>query len=287
MIEPTLNSYDGLQPLQHDVQRHLGRCLLRLQQYERSLKTIVAHHRISGPIDSADAMISARKDATRTKTLGVLVGELIGSCVVSEDAAEPEPDAKAKDDAAWVDLRFQVHLPHSDYQRACDGLRELVRLRNDLVHHFIDQHDLWTIGGCREALDSLAAHYERIGVHCMRLREWAASLEQVRDATAEYMASDAFRDLIVDGIASDGRVHWPSAGIVATLHEAACELAIDGWTRLADAKHWIENRYPLQTPARYSCRRWNQVLHESRAFELCHRGEGNARDAWYRAHPST
>ena len=30
--------------LQREVQRLLGRCLLRLQQYERLLKALVAHH---------------------------------------------------------------------------------------------------------------------------------------------------------------------------------------------------------------------------------------------------
>lgn len=37
---------NALQPLQRDVQRLLGRCLLRLQQYERLMKAIVAHHEI-------------------------------------------------------------------------------------------------------------------------------------------------------------------------------------------------------------------------------------------------
>ena len=33
-----------LQDLQREVQRLLGRCMLRLQQYERLIKAIVAHH---------------------------------------------------------------------------------------------------------------------------------------------------------------------------------------------------------------------------------------------------
>jgi hypothetical protein len=102
-------------------------------------------------------------------------------------------------------MRFQVHLPPAEYRRTCDDLRELVRLRNDLVHHLIERHDLWTVAGCRNALNSLATCYERINVHHVRLREWAGLMEQTRSAAAEYMLSDAFRDLIVDGIASDDR----------------------------------------------------------------------------------
>jgi hypothetical protein len=45
----TPSTDEALQPLQREVQRLLGRCLLRLQQYERLMKAIVAHHDISGP----------------------------------------------------------------------------------------------------------------------------------------------------------------------------------------------------------------------------------------------
>ena len=38
---------EELQTLQREVQRMLGRCLLRLQQYEQLMKAIVAHHEIS------------------------------------------------------------------------------------------------------------------------------------------------------------------------------------------------------------------------------------------------
>lgn len=38
--------------LQCDVQNKLGRCLLRLQQYEILLKALVAHSEISGPAEA-------------------------------------------------------------------------------------------------------------------------------------------------------------------------------------------------------------------------------------------
>ena len=59
-----------LQAQQRDVQRLLGRCLLRLQQYERLMKAVVAHHEISGPADALEKIRVARIDDTSTKTLG-------------------------------------------------------------------------------------------------------------------------------------------------------------------------------------------------------------------------
>lgn len=69
---------DGeVQERQYEVQRSLGRCLLRLQQYERLLKAIVAHHDLSGPAHALEKIRAARIDAASTKTLGILVGQFL------------------------------------------------------------------------------------------------------------------------------------------------------------------------------------------------------------------
>jgi hypothetical protein len=79
------------QAQQRDVQRLLGRCLLRLQQYERLMKAIVAHHDLSGPAHALENIRAARIDDASTKTLGTLVGQLFGSCVVTEGADSATP----------------------------------------------------------------------------------------------------------------------------------------------------------------------------------------------------
>ena len=69
---------DALKTAQHEVQRLLGRRLLRLQQFERQIKAIVAHHEISGPADNLEAVRAARRQDSNGKTLGTLVGSLLG-----------------------------------------------------------------------------------------------------------------------------------------------------------------------------------------------------------------
>jgi hypothetical protein len=80
--QPATNDRDL--PAQHrEVQRLLGRCLLRLQQYERLMKAIVAYHNLSGPAHALEKIRAARIDDASTKTLGTLGGQLSGSCVVT------------------------------------------------------------------------------------------------------------------------------------------------------------------------------------------------------------
>lgn len=279
----TPSTGDELQPLQRDVQRLLGRCLLRLQQYERLMKAIVAHHDISGPAHSLEAIRAARIEDTANKTLGTLVGQLLGSYVVTEadDAGNQDPDLPV--DVISFRMRAQLSLSADDYARTQDDLKDLVSLRNTLVHHFIDQHDLWTVDGCHAAHDALTTAYSRIDQHFEQLRGWAEHMDQARRLTAEFVQSDVFHDLVVNGIAPDGTVDWPAAGIVRTLREAAGELAVEGWTPVAAAGRWISERHPEQLPAKYGCSSWRQVVHECRLFELRYREVNGQRAAWYRA----
>ena len=77
--------------LQRDVQRLLGRCMLRLQQYERLLKAMIADHKISGVPQDLAAAREMRVDSLARQTLGPLLKELVGSFLGSE-ASDKSPD---------------------------------------------------------------------------------------------------------------------------------------------------------------------------------------------------
>jgi hypothetical protein len=208
---------------------------------------------------------------------------LLGSCVVAE-GADTADDATVNEpeDVPYFAVRMQMSLFAEDHIRTQSDLKELVLLRNNLVHHFIDQHDLWSIDGCLTARDALVSAYERIDKNYEQLRGWAAHMDEARHQVLEFMQSDAFYDFMFNGIAPDGTVHWPAAGIVRALREAANELAVDGWTPVAAAERWITERSPDQLPNKYGCASWRQVLHESRLFELRYRDMAGQRAAWYR-----
>ncbi len=259
----------------------LGRCLLRLQQYEQLMKAIVAHHEISASGSPLQSNQAERIADASNKTLGTLVGTLLGTYVTNgeqEEVAEPD----APDNIISFKMKMSLQMSAEDFDRTQNDLRDLVLLRNNLVHHFIDQHDLWNLDGCRGAQESLVAAYSRIDQHFEQLRGWAEHMDQARRLAADFAQSDAFRDLVINGIAPDGSVDWPAAGIVRALREAADELAVEEWTPVASAGRWIAERHPDQLPAKYGCSSWRQVVHESGLFELRYREVNGQRAAWYR-----
>ncbi|WP_430407309.1 OST-HTH/LOTUS domain-containing protein [Hydrogenophaga sp.] len=265
---------------QHEVQRQLGRCLVRLQQYERLLKVMLSHHRLGGAAEDLQALQAENVVRFSNKTLGQLVDVLFDTFAVAEGTDRPVlDDSKVPLDKVSMSFQFQMQMEEARLAAVKAAIEELVRMRNELVHHFIERFAIWTNEGCAAALEHLSACYARIDQHVLELREWAEHMDKARAMAAAFAQSPTFHDMVVDGIAPDGSVDWAWAGIVRALKDALERNATDGWLRLEDAKSWMAQHHPEQTPERYQCRTWAQVLNDSRAFRLEYRHEGGRRVA--------
>lgn len=269
---------------QHVVQRLLGRCMLRIQQYERLLKVMLAHHELAGPVDTLEVQRSERLGKLADKSLGTLVKSLFESYVVP-DGFEKDllPEGKTPADRISLAIAFRVSMEQGRWEETKKAVEELVSLRNDLVHHLIERFDVWTEEGCATAIAHLEASYQRIDRHYVELLEWAKSMDSAREDMVALSQTAVFHDLLVNGIAPDGSFDWPTTGIVRVLREAASRFQVEGWTSLEQARSWMSEAHPEQTPQKYQCRTWPQVLNESRQFRLEYRlGNDGAKQAWYR-----
>ena len=282
---------DGvLKALQHEVQRKLGRCMLRLQQYERSFKAMVAGMAVEGPVKQLQAAQDQKLADMRTKTLGTLVGMFTGNyltAALSEVDARPDDDTGSgiqSVDVAWASIRFNISMSHELYAQSKDGLAELVALRNGLVHHLIERFDIFNENGCRAAVTHLDACYEKIDGHFERLNDWAKSLAETQALASSILQSKSFEDMFVHGINPDGSVCWTRSTIVECLHKAETACQVGGWTSLDTAIEFILKENRDQVPSRYGCKTWRQVLRKSGLFELrCIGGSvGNRGETWYR-----
>lgn len=280
---------ESIQALKQEVERRLGRCLLMLQKYEHLMKTLVVCQDIAGPITETASIIAGRAAGVASKTLGTLVRELLGAYLATDSDEEAEPSSPPK---SLFDIRAsfraRLQMAHDDLQRTEVGMRDLVALRNNLVHHFIQQHDLRTLEGCKSALDFLHESESRIEREIEQIQAWVADIEQAMRAQIEHLQSKEFQAWLVDGIAPDGCVDWDRAGIVRELLKAAREVCSDGWAPVNAAAQWIAERCPEQQPSKYGCRSWREVIDRSRRFELRYREIDGERVACYRPrHPAT
>ncbi|WP_213959575.1 OST-HTH/LOTUS domain-containing protein [Variovorax sp. dw_954] len=263
-----------LPQLQRAVQHKLGGCLLRLQQYELLLKAMVASTEMAGEPAKLQALRDEQIAGVQKATLGGLVSLLTGNYLSPEDgSASEEPDsAEPTDNTLWFSFRQRMVMSADHYEAIKAKLKELVDVRNDLVHHLLERFDLGLLDRCEAAVDYLDQRRVTIDTHYQTLRTWAEQMDQVRALAASFMDSPAFKDFLIDGIAPDGQVHWPISGIVSSLRGAEQGVApsrgAGSWVELNAAIAWIGKHHPTQTPKRYGCNSWRQVLHECRLFEV-------------------
>lgn len=277
-------SEDLREELQHEVQRRIGRCMLRLQQYERLMKAILAHHELAGPVETLDAQRATRTEKLSDKTLGTLVRSLFETYVVA-DGYERDllPEDKTPSDRISMAVSLRITMEPERLAETRAAVEELVAMRNELVHHFIERFDLRSNDGCEAALRYLEGCYELVDRHCVELTDWARDMGRAQALMASFAQTEVVHDMVVNGIAPDGSFEWHATGIVRVLREAAAELSEGGWARLERARAWIEAHHPEQIPGKYGCRTWPQVLAESRLFDLEYRvGEDARKVAWFR-----
>jgi hypothetical protein len=190
----TEEEVEALKASQREVQRCMGRCVLRLQMYEQLIKAVVAHQEVSGPIRDLDSIRAKRVKTAATMTFGSLVNEFLGASLVSESSNErPEPDEVRSDALPSVTMRIGLTLSKKEFARARRDLKSLVRLRNDLVHHFIDKNDLQSLDGCHGAQKALVLAHDRIDQALVRLRDWATDIDKVRQEFMALLGTEEFR----------------------------------------------------------------------------------------------
>ena len=252
-----------------EVHRKLGRCLLRLQQYEILTKDILVAHDQSGAIDDWQGRQQARVAKFAKLTLGQLVEWMKTSYLTSDldtkrrGASEP-PDGLNQ---IWFSFRGGMQMEPESYQRAVSAMEELVELRNDMVHHFLQKFNLWTLTGCSASDAYLEQSYDLIDRHMVQLGEWARALDEARKITASLMASDEYQRFLQAELPTPPALNR-NAPIVQRLCEAESNLAADGWVLLNDAIAFIHGVDRDEYPSKYNCKTWRQVLQRSRAFEL-------------------
>ena len=272
--------------LQREVQRMLGRCLLRIQQYERQMKALLTYHNVAGPVARFEVVRAERTESLATKTLGHLVGELTGSFLAAsnvETHTRPSDSSEAST-GAWLGFKVQIGMSLEAYNVTVAQLVEVVALRNDLVHHLIERYDLWSDDGCRAARGHLEASYEQIDAAFLTLQHWVDSMREAAHESAAFMATPVWEDLLVHGIEPDGKVDWPRSTVVELLRTQP-PATPDGWCNLRTAIAALGRQHPDEMPKRYGCASWRQVLHESGQFSVRRdRSDGEASpQTWYRA----
>lgn len=277
--------------LQREVQRKLGRCLIRIQQYELLLKEMVAKREVSAEL--GENFLQPSEPVSSTKTMGQLVGELTDKYFQPTllESGQTQPEESVDDDKQLVgraSVRMSVSMPPDSHAKLVKELQELVDLRNDLVHHFVEGQDLVSEEGCIAADMYLQSCYEEIDRHLDSLRGWATSSNEAIRTMASFMVSPEYKEFLRAELSpSIAQREAALPGLIELLRRAEADVAKDGWTDLSAAIAYVKTIAPAEAPKKHGFGSWRQVLHDSKVFEVRRQpaGPNAAMETLYRSRP--
>ncbi len=147
-------------------------------------------------------------------------------------------------------------------------LSEIVSIRNELIHHFLERFNLKEISVCEDAARHLANVQKIVTKNFERLREWDQTRRLAAQQAFKFMQSDEFESMLSYGIYPGLPIVWRDTMAVHLLKHAETELRGDGWTDLGEAISMIQRKRPDLGPKIYHCKTWRQLLTKSGLFEL-------------------
>lgn len=262
---------------QRQVQRWLGRCMLSLQQSERLLKALLhdtdvtaVHSGREGEGAAAFEVSRAfEKERLASMTLGGLVTAFFGDVVADgSTSSDKRKERVLPDDRLSIRHSVRWTLLPEEFEALQSSMREMVDLRNQWVHHLVEQFNLTCVDGCAQALANLQQGYEKAERFRLKLQDIGKGIVEASKQMSAIVASPH-----VHGLLFHGRVPLESTPLLHALRDAmrGAGLAEDGTVLLSEVLTKLHALHPDEKPQNYGYASWPQVIHESRCFGMVRR----------------
>lgn len=266
------------------IEQLLGRCLLKLQCCEHLLKQLVVQSSLAGPIAQRETLAAERAASFSMVTLGQLINEFLATGVIDEAGAPAAPPAVESTAGPHASFRHALAMPAHQIDSHQRALRELLALRNDLVHQFVRRFALRSLEGCTAAQAHLEQCLVCIESHLQTIREWARTSVESIKIIDRFLQSPEFDQLLRQELErAEPALEWAPGDATGALQAASRRMSRNGWTPLAEAVSWAVSLDPQLRPGTSGCGTWQQLVHASSHFELeVRREQGRGKARWYR-----
>ncbi|CAJ1822092.1 hypothetical protein OPFLODJI_02210 [Aeromonas hydrophila] len=196
-----------LNELKEQIALEYGRSLLQLQQFELTLKATLPTLKVSGFSDELARNVERDRQLLGGKTLGHLVSQWRQRSMLEDDE---EIDDDALNGRAY--FRFSFGLEDGEWMN--EKLKQLVGLRNELVHHFLSHFTLNSEASCQEAIRYLAKAAIIIKDNREALHSLLIAAEKAKSELLEFMNSPEGEHFLLSGaFPGESADNWENATI--------------------------------------------------------------------------
>ena len=278
MAHPPLQSTDASR---ERVVMLVGKCTLNFQYYELALKKLLPL------LDQRIDLSGLRaKQIAGYSTLGSLITifrslafSYEGQCSAIDQPDQIEPQLR-------LTFRFgRVFATEASYAAQLASLESLVKERNYLVHHFLEDFSLDSEDSCEEAELYLNGLLIRTREWLSELKVFSEGFEQMRGAAAQLFADPNLIRRVL-ALPPHNRDEWNALNEVKALKDAEIQKAPDGFTDLASATAYLESiGIAANAFSDFGFSSWQHLVAASGCFQIIKRKDETSGKwvRWYRS----
>jgi hypothetical protein len=250
-----------LQNTINEVHRKIGKNLITIQKIEHLLKYIVTHSHISGPVGQIVEIKKGLEDKLSNQSMGQVLSQYLAN--INPDTEKIIEDTDSQSDSLHITFQFERNYSKERFEEIETNLSNILKERNDLVHHFILDFEEDSIDSCIKM--------EK------KLDEQRSSLLTVLEDLQEIVKfiTESKKQLVESGIVEKELYHLILVNEKTLLLELA-QLSIqnyesDGWTSLGFAGKHIRKIIPEEVDKlkeKYGYKTLKPLVENTEIFEL-------------------
>lgn len=255
----------NLQHTINEVQRKIGRNLLLIQKIEYLLKYIVLHSKISGHPSQLNDIKKNRHEKLSKMSMGQVLSQYLDHINPLMENNQENPNYEG--DSVHVSYEIDFNFSKEQFEKKENLLSDILKERNDLVHHLILDLNESSIKSCIDIENKLDEQKNRLLPELKQLQTMIQVMEKARNRFKENLESGFFeKGFYYDNLLFNGMLLILELAKVSIQNDKS-----DGWISLGFAGIHVRNIMPEEVDKlkdKYGYKTLKPLIQNTKMFEL-------------------
>jgi len=247
----------------NEIQRKIGRNLLLIQKMEYLLKYFVLHSNISGNLSQLKDIKKTRHEKLSKMSMGQVLPQYLNHINPSKENNQEIPNFKSD---IHISIEWNYDLSKEEFEKKENLFSDILKERNDLVHHLIPDFNESSIKSCKDLEYKLDEQKNRLLAELKHLQAIIKAIQKAHNRFKEYSESGFFeKALYYDKLLNDQLLILELAKLSMQNDE------LDGWISLGFAGIHIRNIIPEEVNKlkdKYGYKTLKPLIQNTKMFEL-------------------
>ena len=255
----------NLQHTINEVQRKIGRNLLLIQKIEYLLKYIVLHSKISGHPSQLKDIKKTRHEKLSKMSMGQVLSQYLDHINPLMENNQENPNYEG--DSVHVSYEIDFNFSKEQFEKKENLLSDILKERNDLVHHLILDLNESSIKSCIDIENKLDEQKNRLLPELKQLQTMIQVMEKARNRFKENLESGFLeKRFYYDDLLFNGMLLILELAKVSIQNDKS-----DGWISLGFAGIHVRNIMPEEVDKlkdKYGYKTLKPLIQNTKMFEL-------------------